>query len=104
MTRNAVYLLLYYIFIVYPEFIMYYAHPVLTFFLITLTFPTFSQEWALRNPLATNANLEDCYLISPDTGFAKGMTSPGAGYHLFLHHLPRHSASTLLTDATSFIT
>ena len=42
------------------------------FFLITLTVPTFSQEWTLRNPLPTNANLEDCYLISPDTGFVCG--------------------------------
>ncbi len=31
-----------------------------------------SQEWMLRNPLPTNANLEDCYLISPDTGFVCG--------------------------------
>ena len=31
-----------------------------------------SQEWTLRNPLPTNADLEDCYLISPDTGFVCG--------------------------------
>lgn len=72
MTGNVVYLSLCYVFIIYPKLIMNYAHPVLTFFLITLTFPIFSQEWTLRNPLPTNANLENGYLISPDTGFVCG--------------------------------
>ena len=44
----------------------------LEFCTIAFTYPSYSQQWDLKNPLPTNANLNDVYLMNHDTGYVCG--------------------------------
>src|ERR1035438_3539579 len=45
---------------------------VIFYYIFAIAYPVFAQEWVLKNPLPTNADLKNVCLINHDTGFACG--------------------------------